>query len=712
MPEVTYEPQEVSLGQAKDNVDYIIDNIDSNDWQKKRQANIASESLKIPAIVLRDAKKAKDLLKNDPNDVLSRQILNKVYDTAASRIPPSNAGEKDIKFLDALLISARENPDFQREVLASKDFQTTMDGNEVLFKRPGDPQWKRYNAEGLSWHDAIDWLPAIAQGVIEAPIMGGAGRVAGLLPKGAWRTGIQHTLVPGVTGFAGERLKQEAQIALGAREKSSMLEAGLSGLANMGVDISSSLLNWVTKSSKLKRMQPSRYPPPDQLKASSEALGLPVTKGQLTRDVGYRREQYKQYEQPGFLSDPGGIKADTQAIGDGVVEHLERIFPEGKRIPDIEMAASIKSGLNRTLSDKHKSAQKTYDELGKMFFQDETQFNNQMITGPLNRIASKINYDRPTKEYLLGLAKELEDTPRMSLAQLNDFNKKLNRDRAIASLGRDAIKYNAIKDISEITDNLQYSTYDTLIKAYAESNPAKRDFYQTLRFKLTKAKSDWKDVHDSIDAVVKHPGEKVPGFPGMKIEKYTGKNADSIALSKKIWDPKNPEKMAYIMEKHKPEFEIARRYHRGEMLANATASGEGETKWYPFKILERYRKMGQLEKNMYFEKSEQKVMNQVDDVLTSLPKNFNPSGTSSGTNLNKAELFANDIRSWLRHVKMYAIESPKWRKTGNIVGAPFGLIPVKTIGGSGLFKTLTSDKPATKEDNYYDLTVRKFKEGK
>ena len=715
MPEATYTPQELTLGQAKDHVDFMIDNIDSNDWQKKRDANKASDYLEIPAIVLRDARAAKQKLLENPNDELSRQLVNKVYDTAAKGLPIGNNGEKEIAFADALLMAFRENTDFQREHLAKNNFQTTVDNGEVLFKREGDPQWQRYNANGLSWHDAIDMVPSLVQGAIEAPIMGGVGSLIGKLPKGVWRGIAQHTLVPGVAGFAGERLMQEGQIALGAREKSSMYQAGVSALANIAVDIPFSLIKWATASSKLKRMEASRFPPPEEVIRSSAELGVPVTKGQLTRDMGYRREQYKQYEQPGVLFDPGQIKEKTQAIGDGVTGALDKILPDNKRIPNVDMAASIKQGLNRTLTDKHKAAQQTYKELGKLFFQDTAGFPNQMITGPLHGIASKINYGPSGKNYLLGLAKELEETPKMTLLQLNDLSSRLNSDRAMASVSGDKVKYNAIKDISDVVDNIQYSTYDTLIKAYAENNPSKKEFYQTLKLRLDTAKRDWADVHNSIDAIVKQPGQRVPGFPGIKIEKYTGKNADSIALSEKIWVPKNPEKMKYIMENHKPEFKIAREYHRGELMANAVAAGENEKRWYPYIIFEKYRKMGQLEKDMYFEKAEQKVLNNVDNVLKSLPKNFNPSGTSAGMSMNKAELFANDIGAWWRHLKMYMIESPKWRKTGNIVGAPFGWIPAKTITGSGLFRqTLLPGltPPGQQNDNYYDLNVRKFKEGK
>jgi hypothetical protein len=495
----------------------------------------------------------------------------------------------------------------------------------------------------------VDALPAYgaAVGGLLGPMAAGAGSAAGeSLKRGLY--GVKE-LVTGERHLSDElRLPTKEQLGDIGMQQASAFTSGFGGeaagrIANVGLQASGRAINKGFQNLANSVEVPTQKPNAEQITKAAKELGIDVTPAMLSDSKFLERLESSLAARPSMFG--RSIARQQEGIQRGLKEATESTMSKANDMSAFQLGEKFKSDVVADVGQKLDPISALFDEVAQstksMPLNEKSLAAIQRNAGNLDMVQLGLGGAR-SQQYI-------EAIPKLkNVDQVKTLMSALNADYAAAQ-GAERAALGQIKDkLSRLEQN---SIMRSAIEAARESGGSVRTktgeaIGKELIGELKDARRGYRDISVGLQEVADTAkfGQKRMS-PNQFLGNLEGMTSEQIP--NRFFNVNDQRQLMALKERFPEQFEMLKNGKLGEIYQKSidnSLMGQGEISTQRF--LNAFRKLSPETQKVLFDENMGKIGN-IEAVQQSLPRNFNPSGTSG------QQSYFNILKSTVEDVPQY-----------------------------------------------------------
>jgi hypothetical protein len=525
-------------------LNYAVENFDTEKGQ--------AVGIKLGVINPQEARMLSFAAQN-PQDPRSAQVLSKVKDNVAGRLPALQ--EQGVSVQDRALLKnvIGKEPALQEKALQERGFQTRFVDEQLQVKMPGDIRFKVVDPKGFDVQDISDVGVDIAEGVVTglatgakalglvgAPVTGGASLAATSALGGA-----------STAGFEG--LRQGVGKLLGLREEIDAGEIATAGAIGASVPFlfkgGSEVLKKFGKG--LVSLFPESKAAP-AIKEAAETLGVTPTKGQISGQKGVKKAEAllakDDFNVGGFF-----LRRQRAANKEALQEVADSITTGASARDMAQIGQSVKAKLQNAVSKRLEPAEVIYDKYETIFKRKAFTPDLEPLKKQVTELKEAFKLSRPSKRALKDFSKELDQVN--NLTDLKRLRSQIGKAMRSDFQLRPALSplYGGLTDARSAT-----------LKKLAQERGG--DFFDLALAEITHADQIYRSTADDVARTL---GVSTKEGVEAAVERYASKVDDGNVVSN-LFNFKDPKKVQKLAESFPDAFKDLQEGALNELVRKST----------------------------------------------------------------------------------------------------------------------------------------------
>lgn len=528
--------------------------------------------------------RAATIVAKNPADMRNFEINEMITAKVADRKPPiQEQGVTDTERWNVKNMLSNE-PEVAAKYLQDKGYQTKFAGSEILVRKPGDVNYKVIepsnslvtiegkdtfpyvksvkpnlkDLDNFSWkelaRDSSDMMTDIVQGGIEAGVEAGS----------LFFPGSRFVTVPATTG-AIEIAKQGAGKAMGIRDSMNPQEAydqaklaavvgGGFHMLGRGAKAVSNTLGAVSEKVPFLRRKGNAQ----EILEAGKTLGVDVQPSQIMASPAVRNLQEDVTDRT-FRPAGMGRRASIAKANDTAKEVAESLVADRSKASAVESGSRAAAQMTEELAEKIKPAEAIYEA-----------YENKMgmVTVPWKGYRDKLaGYKEEYKhdKAVTALIKDVDELlPGMrDLVDLKKIRSAVGNMMQKAPFGSEDRRV-----LGTIYSDLTGLRTESLLKRAKGNGDG---FFAQAQRDIGNADKIYKESIGSV-ADIMGRGKKVRGSPKAALDQFVDKTRE-FDLTAKVFDLKDPARLAQIKKAFPKSFEILRRQKLEDIAQRSMEKG-------------------------------------------------------------------------------------------------------------------------------------------